>query len=222
MIVRAPLFLATTILIQAAQAAPSDPRVRLLPYEPDRVADLAIDFGYAAVVELLPDETIDTIVVGNSAGWQVTPSSSNDRIVVKPLAGAAVTDMIVITDARRYVFLLQPGGGPQGLFVLRLIDPENSSAGSTRSAPIATYKLSGTRSLFPKAMRDDGTRTRITWADQAALPAIFARGPDGKEAIVNGRMVGKDYVIEGTSPTYILRLGTARAVASRKPVKAPR
>jgi len=52
------------------------------------------------------------------------------------------------------------------------------------------------------------------------LPAVFALEEGGKEAIVNGRMVGGDYVIEGTSPKYVLRLGDARAIASRHVTKA--
>ena len=207
---------------QAGNAVQLDPRVQLLPYEADRVVNLSVDPGYAAVIELARDEVIDSVVVGNSVGWQVTPSSSNDRIVLKPLSGAMTTDMIVITAARRYVFLLQPGGTGGGLFVLRFLYPEKDASASAAAASAATYRLTGAKSLFPKTMRDDGTRTTITWPDQASMPAVFAVGDGGKEAIVNGRMMGSAYVIEGTSPRYIFRLGNESAVASRKTVKTPK
>jgi type IV secretion system protein VirB9 len=221
------LVLAVAILFGAsAQAADQDSRIQLLAYDPDRVVDLAIGFGYAAVIELAPDEAVQNVVVGNSDVWQVTANSSSDRIIVKPLAGAAVTNMIVITDARRYLFQLQPSGGDgQSLYVLRFSYPDKAGAASdpaSAAAALARYKLSGTRGLFPTAMHDDGKRTTIRWAEQAAMPAVFAVGEGGKEAIVNGRMIGGDYVIEGIAPKYMFRLGDAEAVASRKKPKASR
>jgi type IV secretion system protein VirB9 len=217
------LVVATALaLAPAANAAVPDARVKLLPYENDQVVPLAIAPGYAAVVELAADEVIENVVVGNSAAWQVTANSSSDRIIVKPLADASPTNMIVITDARRYVFLLQPfGGGEASVFVLRFTYADKP-AQAARATAAATYRLTGTKALFPAAMQDDGTRTTITWAERAALPAVFAIGAGGKEAIVNGRMIGSDYVIEGTSKKYVFRLGDAVATASRKPVRAPK
>jgi type IV secretion system protein VirB9 len=213
---------------QGMAAVPPDPRVQLLPYESDQVVPLAVAPGYAAVVELAPDEAIQNVVVGNSAVWQVTANSSSDRIIVKPLGDATTTNMIVITDARRYVFMLEPyggaggspGAGNDGIFVLRFTYPATAAPAKTATAPPATYRLAGARNLFPTSMRDDGQRTTITWSEKTALPAVFALEEGGKEAIVNGRMVGGDYVIEGTSPKYVLRLGDARAIASRRVTKA--
>lgn len=220
MTTRMLILAALAVLAQPAQATPPDERIRLLPYEPDQVVTLAVSPGYAAVVELSPGEAIENVVVGNSAVWQITANSSSDRIIVKPLANATATNMIVVTDARRYAFLLDTNGGAsQGLFVLRFSYPETSSAASASSAAAATYKLSGAKNLFPVAMHDDGKRTIITWKDQASLPAVFAVADGGREAIVNGRMVGSDFVVEGTSPKFVFRLGDARAVASRKMLK---
>jgi type IV secretion system protein VirB9 len=213
---------------QGLAAAPPDARVQLLPYESDQVVPLAVAPGYAAVVELAPDEAIQNVVVGNSAVWQVTANSSSDRIIVKPLGDATTTNMIVITDARRYVFLLEPqggasgspGAGGEGLFVLRFTYPASAAPAKAAAAAPATYRLAGARNLFPSAMRDDGQRTTITWPDKAALPAVFALEEGGKEAIVNGRMMDGDYVIEGTASKYVFRMGDVRAIASRHVIKA--
>lgn len=212
---------ATAALLAQPMAAPAqDSRVQQVPYQADQVVNLPVSQGYAAVVEFAPDEAIENVVVGNSGVWQVTANSAANRIIVKPLADAATTNMIVVTDVRRYVFLLDPGGGGgRDLFVLRFSYPQGPQPASAMAKASATYRLSGTRSLFPSTMRDDGTRTTITWADQTELPAVFAIGEGGKEGIVNGRMVGADYVIEGTAPKYIFRRGEAQAVASRKIVR---
>ncbi|MBA3676745.1 MAG: TrbG/VirB9 family P-type conjugative transfer protein [Sphingosinicella sp.] len=213
-----PLFIlaAFALLGQEAPDAPQDQRVRRVPYDAGQVVNLDVRQGYAALVELAPDEAVQNVVVGNSVGWQITPSSGADRIVVKPTAEATVTNMIVVTDVRRYVFLLDPhGGSAEGVFVLRF-DYSDPISSDWDSRPPATYKFGGTKSLFPRAMRDDGRRTIITWNDQVELPAIFAVAKGGKEAIVNGRMVGSNLVIDGISPRYIFRLGKAKALASRK------
>lgn len=205
---------------QQGGASPMDPRVQLLSYDADRVVPLPIDAGYAAVVELGRDEAIQNVVVGNSAVWQVTASGAGDRVVVKPLAGAIATNMIIVTDLRRYIFLLQPAeGGGQGLFAVRFTYPETPAPAA--ATQVATYRFGGAKTLFPSAMRDDGKRTTITWGDHTALPAVFAESDKGGEAAVNGRMVGRDYVIEGTSRRYVFRLGEARAVASRKLLEQP-
>jgi type IV secretion system protein VirB9 len=209
------------LILQPAAAGAQDSRVQQIPYAADQVVNLPVSQGFAAVVEFAPDEAIQNVVVGNSSVWQVTANSAANRIIVKPLADAATTNMIVVTDVRRYVFLLSPGGG-QDLFVLRFSYPQEATTAAAAAKPAATYRMTGARSLFPSAIRDDGSRTTITWAEQTELPAVFAIGDGGTEAIVNGRMVGRDYVIEGTAPKFIFRRGDAEAVASRRIVKAPR
>jgi type IV secretion system protein VirB9 len=113
--------------------------------------------------------------------------------------------------------MLQPGsGGGQGHLVLAFTYPGDGAGNAAASDAGAAFKFAGAKALFPKAMRDDGRRTIITWDEQAALPAVFALGEGGQEAIVNGRMVGRDYVIEGAAARYVFRLGKDRAVATRR------
>src|SRR5690348_15710240 len=73
----------------------TDARVRQLAYDPDQVVTLGVAPGYAAVVELAPDERVDNVVLGNSGVWQVTANHRGDRVIVKPLPGASYTNMIV-------------------------------------------------------------------------------------------------------------------------------
>ena len=194
---------------------PADPRIRTLRYSPDSVIDLQVGYGFAAVVELSADERTDSVVVGNTAGWQVTTTKRGDSVVVKPLAGAAATDMVVVTGTRRYVFVLEPGAGGS-LFTVRFTYPD---AGPAAVAPaVATFRFRGAKELFPAEMHDDGHRTFVSWSAGTLLPAIFAIGRDGREAIVNGRMVDNAYVIEAVAPQFVFRLGNGQAVATRRPV----
>lgn len=203
---------------------PSDPRIQRVVYDPGQVVPLAIGRGYAAVIDLGADQQVDSIVVGSSEGWEVTATKRGDSVVVKPLSGASTTDMIVITADRRYVFLLQPSEIAAS-FVLSFGGPERAPVPLALSLPLlspaATFRFRGARALFPAAMRSDGQQTFVTWGKATALPAIFAVD-SGHEAIVNARMVGNDYVIEGSAARYVFRLGKERATATRqKPAWLP-
>lgn len=208
--------LAATFLECAAQSQATDPRVRVVPYDAGRVFTLPVAAGFASVVDLASDETVDSVVVGNSAVWQITETHDGKSVVVKPLAGAVVTNMVIMTDQRRYTFLLDPSpeGAMQTLFALRFSYAEGARP-SSQVGRAATYSLRGDKALFPLRMYDDGTRTTISWSPQAALPAVFVM--DGsKDSVVNGRMVGNNYVIEGVAARYRFRLGDSEAIAVRR------
>lgn len=198
-----------------------DSRIRSVVYDPSDVVTLEAAAGYALVLELSGEERIDNIVVGDSGGWQVSPTKRGDRVVIKPSAGARATNMIVSTDVRRYVFTLQPAHDPGAApFVVRFTYPQHAAAPTSVVTLAARYSLRGAKPLFPVLMTDDGRQTTIRWNDDTPLPAISATTNEGREAIVNGRMVNGDYVIEGVASRYIFRRDKAQAVATRRLMKA--
>ncbi len=195
---------------------PTDPHIRIVAYDANQLVRLNVSEGFAAVVELGSDESVESVVVGNSAAWQVTASRRGDSVIVKPLAGAVTTDMVIITGARRYVFALEPSdAGTPALYVVRFSYPGGAASSALPTAPVATFKFRGARALFPASMYDDGRRTIVTWSVGTFLPAIFAVAQGGREAIVNGRMVAGDYVVEGTASRFVFRLGNEQAIATR-------
>jgi type IV secretion system protein VirB9 len=202
-----------------AQPSSSDPRIQLVPYDPNRIVTLGVSQGFASVVELAGDERVENLVVGNSAAWQVTANKRGDRVIVKPLPGASQTNMVVLTANRRYVFVLDPFG--ETSFIMRFSYPQPVQAISAAVGPETTYKLRGAKALYPLAMFDDGRRTVIRWSAGHPLPAIFAVN-GREERLVNGRMVGNDMVVEGASPRYTFRYGRAEATAIRQTPKRRR
>ena len=208
--------------MQLATADYGDPRIKVVAYRSDKVVPLAVASGYAAVVELAPDESVDSVVLGNAAVWQVTETGRGNRIIVKPEAGAVPTNMVVMTDVRRYVFLLEPSQeNGQSAFIIRFAFPASANPAPSEVSNSATYKFGGDRRLFPAAMRDDGKRTIVTWAKDQTLPAIFAVS-GGTESMVNGRMIGNDFVIERIAEQYVFRYGDTSAVARRRAARAAR
>ena len=207
------------VLVRAiAPQLSSDPRIQLLPYSPNQVVTLSVSQGFASVVELAEDERVENLVVGNSGTWQVTANKRGDRIIVKPLTGASQTNMVVLTATRRYVFMLDPYG--QTSFVMRFsypqpVQPVATAAAAAAAAAETSYKMRGAKALFPLAMFDDGRRTVIRWRAGQPLPAVSALN-GRQERLINGRMMGEDFVIEGASPRYKFRYGNAEATAIRE------
>ena len=203
-------------LAQDGYVPPADARIQVMTFAPDQVVTLPVALGYAAIVELADDERVENIVVGNSGAWQVTPNGRGDRIVVKPLIEGVTTNLIIVSSQRRYVLLLEPGSGAAlGSFVLRFDYPAAVAARATASVPIASYRYAGSDRLRPLAMTDDGKRTAITWAPSTALPAVFAIDSDGRETLVNGRMVDRVFMIDGVATSYRFRSGKRRTTATR-------
>lgn len=201
----------------------NDPRVRLVTYSPGQVVTLAVTPGYAAVVVLGPDERVESIVVGNSTEWQVSASKRGDDVVVKPLAGAAPTDMVIVTSDKHYVFQLETAGGEGAApYVMRFVYSDAAPVRLSVAAPLTHYKFAGAKELLPITMSDDGVRTTIVWGKDTALPAVFAIAKDGNEAIVNGRMVDGAFVVEQVAPRFVFRLGRAHATAVRSTTRSAR
>ena len=116
--------------------------------------------------------------------------------------------------------MLDPFG--ETSFIMRFTYPQPvQTAAAVIAHRAASYKFRGNKGLFPLAMSDDGRRTVIRWSEQNVLPAIFAVN-GRKEQLVNGRMVGNDYVIEGAAPRYKFRYGKAEATATRAKPKRRR
>jgi type IV secretion system protein VirB9 len=221
-------FLATALLLivlpngLAAQVrpepGPGDPRLQSVLYDPDQVVQLQIAAGYQLTIELAADEHVENIAVGDAGAWQVTPNKRGDHVFVKALQSGVATNLTIVTDARTYVFDLQPliGGSADAAFKLRFRYPPKS-----QNEPVAAvaapgrYRLSGARALRPVALDDDGHQTRLRWGPDQALPAMFTIDSSGQERPVEGAMRDGIFVIDGVADRLIFRLDRRSASAVR-------
>ena len=127
------------LLLPAANAAesprpgPSDPRIRVVRYDPNEVVELVGTLGYAMSIEFGDGEKIENVSIGDAQGWQVTPNRRANLLFVKPMRRDAVTNMAVYTNLRRYMFDLSvgPDQSPRTrriIFGLRFLYPEAAQA----------------------------------------------------------------------------------------------
>jgi type IV secretion system protein VirB9 len=200
-------------------AGEGDPHIQSVEYDPQQVVGLHVAGGYAVTLVFAPDERIETVTLGDSAGWQVTVDHRADHLVVKPLGNPPPTNLTVMSDQRSYNFTLYgagPGEGVQPYLVSFTypVPPAEPVLAQTAPAP-GTYKLRGDRTIWPATMSDDGVATAIRWAGEQTIPAVYEQDERGQLALVNGLMEGGIYRIEGVHSRLVFVLGKARATASR-------
>lgn len=142
---RAPVaLLAAAALVVASPAfaldtpksGPSDPRIKVVDYDPWAVVKITGVFRTATQILLGADETILHVAVGDATGWDV--AAEKNILFVKPKAARPPTNLIVTTsrggETRNYTFELSTRAGssarntPDTVFGLRFRYPEDEKA----------------------------------------------------------------------------------------------
>lgn len=213
--------LVAALALQAQAPPAGDSRVATVEWHPDQVVPLQVAAGYQLMVEFAADEHIESVAVGDSGSWQVTPNRSGDRVFVKPLQGGLTTNLTVITSARTYTFELSPLYSPSAdmPYVVRFTYPAADATAEAEPAGTMAgrYRLSGARALRPSRISDDGIHTYIEWPRDRALPAVYALDDRGQESLVNGMMRDDLFVIDAVVRRLVFRIDRDVASAERVP-----
>jgi len=223
------LFLAPAFA-QAPDPAPpaADSRIRVVPFDPDRVITLRGHLGYQMMIEFAADERIENVSIGDSLGWQVTPNRRATLLFLKPVMRNATTNMTVVTNLRRYAFALSADeargpNDPALVYTLRFEYPPEPvvevpiepTAAPPPPEPIDfnfQYSFSGSERAAPARVFDDGVFTYFQFDAQSDAPAIFVVGTDGQEELANAQYRAGAMVIDRVARTFVLRYGRERAV----------
>lgn len=134
--------------LDTPKAGPSDPRIKVIDYDPWAVVHVTGVFRTATQILLGADETILHVAVGDATGWDV--AAEKNILFVKPKAPRAPTNLIVTTgraggETRNYTFELatRAGSSARGttdtVFGLRFRYPldERAAAAAALSAQAA-------------------------------------------------------------------------------------
>ncbi|WP_343519944.1 TrbG/VirB9 family P-type conjugative transfer protein [Sphingomonas sp.] len=219
-------YLALTIAAPALgqyrpQPSEGDPRLQIVEYRNNQVVTLEVAPGYQLSLEFAADERIESVGLGDSAAWMVTPTKRGDHLFIKPVQGGVSTNMTVVTDIRTYAFDLHPlpGPSPTMAYTVRFAypaAPEARTEATATASPLETrYRVSGDRKLRPSGISDDGVRTYIEWPANAAMPAVYAINDQGRETLANGVVQDGLYVIDGVARELVFRIDKQRAKAVR-------
>jgi type IV secretion system protein VirB9 len=213
------LFAAT---VAAEGAAPAgDARIRLVPYAADTIYRLKGFAGYQIDLEFEAGETF--VGLGSGDLDSLTFAAQDNHLFLKPRAAGIDTNVTVLTSRRTYHFDYSisvhrpdPAFGDV-IYVLRFNYPALGDSAAPIERKLAEapnsrwhnlhYGYCGSPQLKPQAAWDDGVQTRLRFAPQQELPAIFVRNDDDTESLVNFAMEDGELVVQRVARRFILRRG---------------
>lgn len=109
----------------------TDSRIRTYIYSPNNVYLLVLHYGFQSHIEFAKDEEVQTLSLGDSYAWKITPIEN--RLFIKPMEKNIRTNMTVITNKRTYQFdlisqVLEDENDDMDLvYVIRFIYPKKQS-----------------------------------------------------------------------------------------------
>ena len=205
----------------------ADSRIRAAPYDSEQVYRVHGFVGYQIDFEFEPGETFVGLGAGDMEG--LAYFGQDNHLFLKPKAAKVATNLTVLTNRRRYQidYSASPRrpdpDDPDVIFAVRFnyppraaqtaaeqaarrIDVALTDASAKRSKNV-DYWYCGSPSLRPIAASDDGVHTRLRFAANADLPAIFVRNADGSESLLNFSMDSGDVIVHRVARQLILRRG---------------
>jgi type IV secretion system protein VirB9 len=208
------------VLISATSGAQSpESRVRNLLYVPDQVIRVRGWVGYH--VDLTFEEGESFVTLGGGDLEALTVGSYANHLVLKPKASSLRTNLTVFTNRRTY--LLDYAVSPRTpdpltddlVFAIHLLYPVTNTVPVVKTLAAAPelrmrqedYWYCGASDLRPIEAFDDGAHTYLRFAPAAEMPAIFVRGEDGKEALLNFSVKEGQVQIHRLARRFILRRG---------------
>jgi type IV secretion system protein VirB9 len=204
-----------------------DSRMRTAVYNGDEVYRLRGYVGYQIDLEFEPGEIFTGLGAGDLEGLSFV--GQDNHLFLKPKAARVATNLTVLTSRRHYQFdytalAQRPAPDDPGVIysvrftypplpsqsaadaAAKRLDSQLESAG-TRRPHNEDYWYCGRHALMPVAASDDGVHTRLRFAANSDLPAIFVRNEDGSESLLNFNMDAGDVIVHRVARQFILRRG---------------
>ncbi len=108
----------------------TDSRIRTYIYNPNEIYLLPLHHGFQSHIEFAKFEEIQTISLGDSYAWKITPLQN--RLFIRPLEKNITTNMTIITNKRTYQFDLVAQEYEEGLeadlvYVVKFQYPKKAS-----------------------------------------------------------------------------------------------
>ncbi|KSV63170.1 hypothetical protein N183_36190 [Sinorhizobium sp. Sb3] len=208
-----------------------DPRIRYHQYSENQVYKLDLYLKSVTAVQFSSGEEVQSILIGDSASWEVVKLKSGNVVSIKPTIPSAATNMTIYTNARVYAFELrslneyQVGTGEIPVFrsVFTYPTPPKAKANPVPKVEQinSKYMLSGKASFRPVWVQDNGKQTSFFLPENAPRPAILKVGPKGTEELINSRTAGTRIVVDGVSDFWVLRIGDETVCVGKEEMIKP-
>jgi len=114
---------------QDNQGIATDSRIKTYSYSQNDIYLLVLHYGFQSHIEFAKNESIETITLGDSYAWKITPIGN--RLFIKPMERNIRTNMTIITNKRTYQFdivakELESGDEKDLVYVIRFQYPKKS------------------------------------------------------------------------------------------------
>lgn len=203
----------------------TDSRIKTFVYNENDVYHITLHYGYQSNIEFAKNEEIETLSIGNSYSWKITPVGR--RIFIKALEGAAHTNMTVITNKRTYQFELESKDPDDNIdaelvYVVRFFYPSTSfdkplpkiDTKKFIPEPVASansfnfnYSVTGPVNISPVKIFDDGVKTYLKFPNNnAVIPYIYLVDSNGAEIRTTYKREGEYITINRIFNNLVLRL----------------
>ncbi len=202
-----------------------DARIRSANYDGEQVYRVRGFVGYQIDFEFEPGEAFVGLGAGDIEG--LAYFAQDNHLFLKPKAAKVATNLTVLTNRRRYqidytALPQRPGADdPDVIYAVRFIYPPVASRAAAEEAAKRIdaalgeasakhpqnidYWYCGRTELKPTAASDDGVHTRLRFAANADLPAVFVRNADGTESLLNFSMDQGDVIVHRFARQLVLR-----------------
>jgi type IV secretion system protein VirB9 len=87
---------------QEIEELATDSRIKTYIYNPKEVYLLVLHFGFQSNIEFAKGERVETISLGDTYAWKITPL--DNMLFIRPLEKNVRTNMTVITNKKKYQF----------------------------------------------------------------------------------------------------------------------
>lgn len=203
-----------------------DPRIRTAAYRDDEVYRIHGFVGFQIDLQFERGETFIGLAAGDIEGLSFV--AQDNHLFLKPRVASIGTNLAVLTSRREYHlyysataarpdqadpdliyavrFEYAPDAPAKSEVARQAVEERLDRAPASRAQNL-DYWYCGSPSLRPVAASDDGVHTRLRFAPQAELPALFVRNEDGSESLLNFDVEGAEVVIHRIARRFIVRRG---------------
>lgn len=209
------------ISVSHAESVPrgiaTDNRVKVVPYDPNNIVLLRERYGYQTQISFSPNESVQSVSIGDSSAWQVVPLNNN--LFIKPVASSK-TNMSVLTNTNSYSFQLDSTDPNSPLtYKLQFTYPDAGYDQEGKPNAVDTfspdklnwkYSFTGDRSLAPIEAFDNGQFTYFKFKSDGMshIPSVFIVDKNRNETLVNYHMQGNYMVVNSMANQFTLRDGS--------------
>lgn len=224
---------------EPAQSGAADPRIRTVDYDPQQVVRILGALRTAIQLRFAPEEIVQHVALGDGAAWEVAPEGDVLFLRPTSAGAATnliVTTRTPSAETRHYAFELGMRGAASRaapFFVVQFRYPRDEGRrleaaldaearalearivqlrlerGALQGPRNLAYELQGSLDIAPSEVTDNGRFTVLRFPGAQAVPAVYAVGPDGSEALVPFDVRGDFLVVHETARQLRLRRGRA-------------